>query len=54
MFDDYFPKKLPCGKIINRGRTDQCCATECPDKTPKEIDDCYKKYKGEKKINDYY
>jgi hypothetical protein len=41
----YIPTMLPCGKRINDGRKDQCCMTECPEKTSEEIIACYDEHK---------
>lgn len=32
---------LPCGKQVNQERRNQCCRTECPEKSFREIDRCY-------------
>lgn len=46
---DYIPRWLPCGKKVNeyiiRGKI-QCCSTECPEKSNKEIKLCYRYHKS--------
>ena len=46
---NYIPERLPCGRVINQsGRTDQCCRTECPEKSSEEIERCYERHKHQK------
>lgn len=43
---NYVPERLPCGKPVNLGdRRDQCCRTECPSLSDKEIEQCYDLHK---------
>lgn len=46
---EYVPKRLPCGKEINKyyisEKEMQCCRTECPHKSNDSIEVCYDEHK---------